>query len=387
MDARAYQVLRRTWRDLSIDDVRHHGAGCAGLCAGSSGPGGSAAAVRHADGRTTRTIFLPALFLACLGHGDRGIRSGGSRYAPERSACDRRGDWLLTKEVRRKGDWSVKRPNTEPSGWYFEFANEFYPDIDDTAMVLLACSTRAHPMRGAQSACDKRAVNWLLDMQAKDGGWAAFDVDNNWDPLSYVPFADHNAMLDPSCPDITGRVLEALCRYGVAPEDPAMQRGVDYLLRTQEQDGSWYGRWGVNYIYGLSRSAGLEGRRRKRPRSLCASRRRMDPLDSECRWRLGRKLRQLRQRIASRRPRALLRKPPGPSWDCWRAAIDEISLQKGIEYLIENQTAEGTWDENSSTGTGFPQVFYLSYHLYRNSFPLLALSSFLKAKARERIGR
>ena len=122
-------------------------------------------------------------------------------------------DWLLTKEVRRKGDWSVKRPNVEPSGWYFEFANEFYPDIDDTAQVLLALAqARGIRYRAQQDACMRRAVDWLLAMQSKDGGWAAFDVDNNWEFLSSVPFADHNAMLDPTCPDITGRVLEALVR-------------------------------------------------------------------------------------------------------------------------------------------------------------------------------
>ena len=169
---------------------------------------------------------------------------------PPRDALRRSADWLLTKEVRRKGDWSVKRPNTEPSGWYFEFANEFYPDIDDTAMVLLALnrSNASHPEE--QQACEHRAIQWLFDMQSKDGGWAAFDVDNDWRPLSFVPFADHNAMLDPTCPDITGRVLEALCAYGYNRANLAIEKGVQYLIRTQEEDGSWYGRWGVDYVYG-----------------------------------------------------------------------------------------------------------------------------------------
>ncbi len=144
----------------------------------------------------------------------------------------------------------MKRPNIEPSGWYFEFANEFYPDIDDTAMVLLALKGARASRPGEQEASTRRAVDWLLSMQSSDGGWAAFDVDNNWHPLSEVPFADHNAMLDPTCPDITGRVLEALCAQGVDPKSPAIRRGVEYLVRTQEPDGSWYGRWGVDYIYG-----------------------------------------------------------------------------------------------------------------------------------------
>ena len=145
----------------------------------------------------------------------------------------------------------MKRPNAEPSGWAFEFNNEFYPDVDDTAMVLLAleqaqASDRTRParLRGTLRS------NWLFAMQGKDGGWAAFDVDNNWNILSHVPFADHNAMLDPSCPDITGRVLEALNECGVPADHPSVNEGSNYLLGAQEADGSWYGRWGVNYIYG-----------------------------------------------------------------------------------------------------------------------------------------
>jgi squalene-hopene/tetraprenyl-beta-curcumene cyclase len=164
------------------------------------------------------------------------------------SALERCAGWLVSKEVRRRGDWSVKRPNLEPSGWYFEFANESYPDIDDTAMVLLGLSQTPGHQSGKQAAAIKRSLNWLLNMQSKDGGWAAFDADNNWKALADVPFADHNAMLDPTCPDITGRVLEALMSYGVAPGSEPARRAIEYLRRTQEQDGSWYGRWGVDYI-------------------------------------------------------------------------------------------------------------------------------------------
>jgi squalene-hopene/tetraprenyl-beta-curcumene cyclase len=162
----------------------------------------------------------------------------------------RTADWFLSKEIRRKGDWAVKRPNVEPSGWAFEFNNEFYPDVDDTAMVMLALKGIRASDPAKQQACEVRALKWLLAMQGKDGGWAAFDVDNDWQMLNHVPFADHNAMLDPSCPDITGRVLEALIAFGMKQDHPAVQRGVSYLLKVQEPDGSWYGRWGVNYIYG-----------------------------------------------------------------------------------------------------------------------------------------
>src|SRR5438132_7447733 len=139
--------------------------------------------------------------------------------------------------------------NIDHSWRDFEIANEFDPDSDDTAQVLLAHAGARASNRAQQEACVRRAINWLLAMQSGDGGWAAFDVDNNWAVLNQVPFADHNAMLDPTCPDITGRVLECLCRRGMAGHEAA-RRGVAYLLQAQEQDGSWYGRWGVNYIYG-----------------------------------------------------------------------------------------------------------------------------------------
>jgi squalene-hopene/tetraprenyl-beta-curcumene cyclase len=291
-------------------------------------------------------------------------------------------DWLISKEVRRKGDWSVKRPNTEPSGWYFEFANEFYPDIDDTAMVLLGMKHFKGSNPAAQKACTDRAVKWLLDMQGKDGGWAAFDVDNNWESLSHVPFADHNAMLDPTCPDITGRVMEALVAYGVSPEHPAIQRGAEFLMKTQEQDGSWYGRWGVDYIYGTFlalrglRAAGVSDR-------------------EACVLRAGEWLRSIQnadggwgESCASYNQESFVAAPSTPSQTAWAvlgllAGGDETSgsLHKGIEYLVESQKEDGTWDEQLATGTGFPRVFYLSYHLYRNSFPTLALAAYTRKQA------
>jgi len=291
-------------------------------------------------------------------------------------------DWLLTKEVKRKGDWSIKRPNTEPSGWYFEFANEFYPDIDDTAMVLLGMRHGRATNGQAQDACARRATRWLLDMQSKDGGWAAFDVVNNWEPLSYVPFADHNAMLDPTCPDITGRVLEALCTYGVPQDDPSVKKAVAYLIRTQEQDGSWYGRWGVNYIYGTFlalrglRAAGISDREAY---ILRAGEWFRSNQNADGGW---------GESCASYDKDTFVAAPSTPSQTAWAvlgllAGGDETSssVQKGIEYLTKTQRSDGTWDEELATGTGFPKVFYLQYHLYRNSFPLLAVSSFLKTKA------
>lgn len=298
------------------------------------------------------------------------------------AAVQRSADWMLSKEIRRRGDWSVKRPNVEPSGWCFEFANEFYPDIDDTAMVLLALSRARASDPVKQQACEKRAINWLLAMQGKDGGWAAFDVDNNWQFLSKVPFADHNAMLDPACPDITGRVLEALCQYGLTSEHPAIQRGIQYLFNSQESDGSWYGRWGVDYIYGTFlalrglQAAGVSDREVPVQRALEWIRAYQN---ADGGW---------GESCASYDNNTFTPGPSTASQTAWAilgllagSDIRSISLHKGIEYLIDTQRADGDWNEKYATGTGFPRVFYLTYADYRNTFPILALSAFAKAKA------
>jgi squalene-hopene/tetraprenyl-beta-curcumene cyclase len=309
---------------------------------------------------------------------------GESELVPSGS-LERTADWLLTKEVRRKGDWSVKRPDVEPSGWYFEYANEFYPDIDDTAQVLLALHhARSSDRNGSgarQDACIQRAVNWLLAMQGSDGGWAAFDVDNSWNFLSSVPFADHNAMLDPTCPDITGRVLEGLIASGIKPDHPAVRRGVAYLIKSQEIDGSWYGRWGVDYIYGTFLALrGLEAAG-----------------ESDREWYILRANEWIRsiqnadggwgESCASYANKTFTPAPSSPSQTAWGVLgllaggdTNSSSLKNGIGWLIENQRADGGWDEELSTGTGFPGVFYLKYHLYRNSFPVLALAAYRKAR-------
>ena len=305
----------------------------------------------------------------------------GESGAPPEAALRQCADWLLTKEVRRKGDWAVKRPHTQPSGWYFEFANEFYPDIDDTAMVLLALNRSRASNAASQQAVEQRALQWLLDMQSKDGGWAAFDVDNNWRSLSYVPFADHNAMLDPTCPDITGRVLEALCARGLDGSHPAVRKGIQFLVRTQEQDGSWYGRWGVDYIYGTFlalrglKAAGVSDREAYVQRALEWVRA-IQNFDGG--W---------GESCESYKQGSYVSAPSTPSQTAWAVLAllaggdtTSTSLHDGIDYLVRTQKSDGTWDEQLATGTGFPQVFYLCYHLYRTSFPLLALNTFLKIK-------
>ena len=333
-------------------------------------------AVRHFESLLIETperfTFQPCLppiwdtALTAFALGEAGIRDD--------ARMTRAADWLLSKEVRRRGDWSVKRPDTEPSGWAFEFANEFYPDIDDTAQVLLALlhATASEPQ--AQAACERRAINWLLAMQSEDGGWAAFDVNNNWAVLNQVPFADHNAMLDPTCPDITGRVLESLCRRGLANHD-AVRRGVAYLLQAQEKDGSWYGRWGVNYIYGSFLAM----------RGLAAS---GSPGARDAVARAAKWLRAVQnpdggwgESCASYDRDHFVPAPSCPSQTAWAVlglfAANEresAAVRRGVQFLLDRRNPDGTWPEDATTGTGFPTVFYLTYAMYRDYFPLLALA-------------
>lgn len=300
------------------------------------------------------------------------LGEAGSR---DDQALRRCADWMLDREVRRKGDWTVKRPMLEPGGWAFEFANEHYPDIDDTAMVLLALQhcQASDPVR--QLRAERRALNWLLGMQSSDGGWAAFDVDCNWKLLNKVPFADHNAMLDPPCPDITGRVLEAICKRGLTMEHPAVQRGVQFLLSSQEDSGCWYGRWGVNYVYGTFLAIrGLMAAKASSARP--AIQRAMDWLRSvqnaDGGW---------GESCAGYNKNRFVGAESTPSQTAWAllglaAAGERASdaVARGVKYLLDTQRGDGTWNETLATGTGFPGVFYLNYHLYRHYFPILALT-------------
>ena len=297
----------------------------------------------------------------------------------EPARLTRAADWLLTKEVRRKGDWSAKRPDLTPSGWAFEFANEFYPDIDDTAMVLLALlhSKASDPEK--QTRVERRAIQWLLGMQSSDGGWAAFDVDNNWQFLNKVPFADHNAMLDPTCPDITGRVLESLCRRGFECTHPAIARGVSFLLAQQDKNGSWHGRWGVNYVYGTFLAiSGLHATRSPRVADAIARGARFlrEAQNPDGGW---------GESCLGYDTHRFERAGSTPSQTAWAilglmaaGGIHTHAVREGVRWLGEHQAPDGTWDELITTGTGFPGVFYISYHLYRDYFPILALGTYAK---------
>jgi squalene-hopene/tetraprenyl-beta-curcumene cyclase len=290
-------------------------------------------------------------------------------------------DWLLEKEVRRPGDWSIANPKVEPAGWFFEYRNGFYPDTDDTAMVLMALSKYAPTSGAASVAARQRGLRWLLALQNQDGGWAAFDRDINREILTQVPFADHNAMLDPSCPDITARVLEALGYLGHDTEHPQVRRALGFLERTQDRAGCWIGRWGVNYLYGTWQV--LQGLQRiGYPREAPMMRKAVEWLretqqpgggwGETCRSYDDPSLKGQGEPTASQTAWALLG---------LLAASEENSttVRSGIQYLLDTQRPDGDWHEDPFTGTGFPKVFYLKYHLYSVYFPLMALARYSRA--------
>jgi len=302
-------------------------------------------------------------------------------------------DWLLSKEVRHKGDWAEKVRNVEPGGWYFEFNNEFYPDVDDTGEVLLALKAVDHPRERVQHDATERAIKWVFAMQCRNGGWAAFDKDNTKSIFQYIPFADHNAMLDPPTVDITGRILEMLAAYGYTRRDPRVEKAVQFVLKEQESDGSWFGRWGVNYLYGtflVLRGLECMGYWNHEPAVQQAVEwvRTVQNADGGWGETCGTYDDPLQRGVG----------PSTPSQTAWAllallAGGDtrSDSLAKGVKWLIDRQHEDGSWDElvpgrngeSYYTGTGFPRVFYLGYHLYKQYFPLLALSTYQRSMERE----
>ncbi|MEQ8787518.1 MAG: prenyltransferase/squalene oxidase repeat-containing protein [Pirellulaceae bacterium] len=335
----------------------------------------------------------------------RALASAGRRQGDK--AIDRACRWLLEKEVRRPGDWSLK-VKAEPAGWYFEYNNEFYPDVDDTIMVMMAldecgCTGSlgvsqskadspeearrqaaaisakhdAPPTAEAYHAACRRGLQWILAMQNSDGGWGAFDKDNDAEFLCYVPFADHNAMIDPSWPDITARALEALAPHDIRQGHPAVERSLAYLRQHQEEDGAWFGRWGVNYIYGTwqvlvgLRAAGVA-------------------VDDEAMVRGADWLVRCQQPCGGwgesadsyADPTLRGQGVPTASQTAWAllglmaaGRHHDVAVERGARYLIDTQQDDGGWQETEFTGTGFPRVFYLRYHMYPIYFPLLALAT------------
>jgi squalene-hopene/tetraprenyl-beta-curcumene cyclase len=315
-------------------------------------------------------------------------------------ALERAAAWLLDREVRHPGDWRFKRPGAKPGGWPFEYENEFYPDLDDTAAVITALHHAPGASPSAARAAMERAIDWMLHMQGRDGGWASFDVDNNRMVFTQIPFADHNAMLDPSTADITARTLEMLSlavpgavagwrgagtgktgdssERGVAA---AVARAVAFLRREQEPDGAWFGRWGVNYVYGTwlalqgLRAVGFEeaAEEVRRGAAWIRSAQNADggwgespaSYDDPAQRGVG-------QSTASQTAWAVMGLVAAGE------AAGEAAV-RGVDFLLRTQGADGSWPEERFTGTGFPRVFYLKYHLYRLYFPLMALARYARA--------
>ena len=298
-------------------------------------------------------------------------------------ALARAARWLLDQEVREIGDWAVRARGVTPSGWTFEFHNEFYPDVDDTAMVLLALSRVRLDGRGERrkTAAMRRALDWIFAMQNRTGGWSSFDKDNDLTILEHLPYADHNAMLDPSVADITGRMLELFGALEVEPRHPAVRRAVAFLLRHQEPDGSWFGRWGVNYLYGTWQALrGLRaiGEDLTKPPVRLAMHWLAGVQNEDGGW--GESCRSYED------PKWKGCGPSTASQTAWAVmgllaggARAVGSVRRGVAYLLQTQQPDGTWTEAGYTGTGFPRVFYLKYHLYRHYFPLWCLGQVRRA--------
>jgi len=298
--------------------------------------------------------------------------------ASARAACD----WLAPLQVLDvKGDWAAQRPDLRPGGWAFQYANAYYPDVDDTAVVATAMDRlTSGEEKKPYAERIARAKEWIIGMQSKNGGWGAFDADNTYHYLNHIPFADHGALLDPPTVDVSARCVSMLAQLGDTVEtSDCLKRGVDYIIKDQEKDGSWFGRWGANYIYGAwsalcaLNAAGL-------PHSHESYRRAVNWLVSiqnpDGGW--GEDLSSYKMDYKGYEPA-----PSTSSQTAWAllglmaaGEVDNPAVARGVAYLQATQSEHGLWDEPRFTATGFPRVFYLRYHGYRRFFPLWALARY-----------
>lgn len=284
-------------------------------------------------------------------------------------------DWFCRKEVRTVGDWSIRVPGVEPGGWAFQFENDYYPDIDDTSVVLMDFAKWV-PEMGRYGEVFRRGIEWVLAMQGTDGGWGAFDKDNDFLFLNNIPFADHGALLDPSTSDVTGRVTELLGILGYDARTPVVRRALRFLKKEQEADGSWYGRWGVNYIYGTwsvvsalkAIGEDMSSPYIQKAMSFLISHQNPDGGWGESCYSYFRK-ETAGEGVST---------PSQTSWALIALLhgghVSHPSVSRGIQYLLTRHQPDGKWPEQEYTGTGFPKVFYLRYNMYRDYFSLWALS-------------
>lgn len=294
------------------------------------------------------------------------------------------GEWLLNKQILDYGDWIVKNPQGKPGGWAFEYENRFYPDMDDSSVVIMTLNQLELPDENLKREAILRCLRWIETMQCRNDGWAAFDINNDANWLNYLPYADLKAMIDPATADITARVLEMVGSCDLPMNSHRVQRGISFLIREQEADGSWFGRWGVNYIYGTSGALSalaviapqMHSQEIQRGINWLVRCQNSDGGWGEtCESYKNKALKGKGNSTASQTAWALIGLLDGGN------AIQkfaEDSIKKGINYLLTNQNSEGTWEEKEFTGTGFPAHFYINYHLYRHYFPLIALGKYRK---------
>lgn len=298
-------------------------------------------------------------------------------------ALTKAAQWLLDLEVRRKGDWQIKAPELEPGGWAFEFLNDWYPDVDDSGFVMLAIKDIKVRDKKHKEQAIKRGIAWCLGMQSKNGGWGAFDKDNTKHLLNKIPFADLEALIDPPTADLTGRMLELMGNFKYPQSNPAAARALEFIKREQEPEGPWWGRWGVNYIYGTwSVLCGLEAIGEdmtqpyiKKAVNWLKSKQNLDGGWGEvCESYIDRSLMGCGASTASQTAWVLLALFAA-------GEVNSNAAARGVDYLIKTQKQDGTWDEDAFTGTGFPKFFMIKYHIYRNCFPLTALGKYRRLTA------
>jgi squalene-hopene/tetraprenyl-beta-curcumene cyclase len=310
----------------------------------------------------------------------RGLVDSG--IAPNHPALVRGGEWLLQKQILSYGDWAVKNKQGKPGAWAFEFENRFYPDVDDTAVVVMALAGVKLPNEKAKKAAISRAFNWIASMQCKGGGWAAFDFNNDADWLNAIPYGDLKAMIDPNTADVTARVLEMLGRCNLSIDNYHLNRALNYLIKEQEIEGCWFGRWGVNYIYGTSgvlAALSLIAPQTYRQNIERAANWLVSCQNSDGGW---------GETCASYNDPTLKGKGNSTASQTAWALIGllaageatgnyaKLTIERGVNYLVKTQSSNGAWDESYFTGTGFPGHFYLKYHLYQQHFPLTALGRY-----------
>ena len=305
-----------------------------------------------------------------------------SGFAPNNAPIVKAGEWLIEKQILDYGDWNVKNKQGKPGAWAFEFENRFYPDVDDSAVVVMALYQAKLPNEELKKQAIDRALNWIATMQCKPGGWAAFDLNNDQEWLNAIPYGDLKAMIDPNTADVTARVLEMLgaCNLSIQPNN--LEKSLDYLLKEQETEGCWFGRWGVNYIYGTSgvlsalaliNPLKYAGNINQGVNWLVKVQNSDGGWGETCFSYNDPNLKGKGDSTASQTAWALIGLIAAGE-ATGKLALD--SIEKGINYLLETQKSDGTWDEIYFTGTGFPCHFYLKYHLYQQYFPLMALGRY-----------